>query len=793
MKYLVPTLIAAAFAVPVLACIPGPSPSVIVHCHEDHVLRLPATMFLQDLAHLLQVPLPARGAEVKPEGWEPTLEAEQIDLNAALDGSRPYEIVERSDRPFILRLLMGPATRRHTLAKQEVIERYISMRRSMKLAIDGRSAETRFFKEEWMSRSPEPEPWSDRYVKGPSPSVGTYVPDTQLLSLLPDEFRLYFEGANAYRSRNYPGAIATWNTLLALPAAERQYRSTWAEFMLGKVYLETDPAAALAHFENTRSLAADGFHDSLDLAPSSLGWQALAECRIGDYAAAARHYLEQIQAGDQQQQLTATLSLRYVARMALEADRLPPDQLGDPVVQAIMAAAITSDPWRENRFAKWLRHLEAQDIVPLPEVAGHLAWGAYRAGDIEIARKWIVFANNGCPYGTWVKAKLALYDGDLELAQAYLEEVRRARADLEWVLLTNDNYDYGFWMPEQLSAELGAVYLAQGEFAPALESCIEGDIYGDMTYIAEEVMTTEELAEFLTRADVDSLQAPFYRHLSKRIGTAREQLQTILGKRYVRNHNIESAIRTLDQNRARMAREYFTDLVAALDEAPPPEARAQAFIRAGKRLYADGRQFFGATADARASVFSCRLGLVESPWDYRRRHSEDYPPPLQYPPPHAILKATQEEIDRVAAHHVVPLVRDHYEFIAADHMWHAAQLLPDNDPLLAEALFWGGTYIKNRDPKAADKFYKALVNRCWNLPIGAAADLKRWFPEEKKFPPLMANTGQLATAPAEASPLGAWLYSEFGPGLYRKALTVKHLGLDAVASTMNTEPEGPKE
>jgi hypothetical protein len=40
-----------------------------------------------------------------------------------------------------------------------------------------------------------------------------------------------------------------------------------------------------------------------------------------------------------------------------------------------------------------------------------------------------------------------------------------------------------------------------------------------------------------------------------------------------------------------------------------------------------------------------------------------------------------------------------------------------------------GSWLKSRDPKAADKFYKALVWRCRRTVLGKAADLKRWFPE----------------------------------------------------------------
>jgi hypothetical protein len=40
-----------------------------------------------------------------------------------------------------------------------------------------------------------------------------------------------------------------------------------------------------------------------------------------------------------------------------------------------------------------------------------------------------------------------------------------------------------------------------------------------------------------------------------------------------------------------------------------------------------------------------------------------------------------------------------------------------------------GSWLKHRDPKGADKFYKALVRRCRRTALGTAADLNRWCPE----------------------------------------------------------------
>ena len=93
-----------------------------------------------------------------------------------------------------------------------------------------------------------------------------------------------------------------------------------------------------------------------------------------------------------------------------------------------------------------------------------------------------------------------------------------------------------------------------------------------------------------------------------------------------------------------------------------------------------------------------------------------------------VLSASDGEKERVRQHKVTPDKRFHYRYTASDLMWECAQLLPDNDPLLASALYLGGDWHRNRDSEYADKFYQALVRRCAKLPIGQQADQKRWFP-----------------------------------------------------------------
>ena len=90
--------------------------------------------------------------------------------------------------------------------------------------------------------------------------------------------------------------------------------------------------------------------------------------------------------------------------------------------------------------------------------------------------------------------------------------------------------------------------------------------------------------------------------------------------------------------------------------------------------------------------------------------------------------AGADEIARASSRQVDPEKRFHYRWQAAALAWEAAQLMPDNSDDTARVLCTAGTWLKDRDPQAADKFYKALVRRCRKTAIGNQADKMRWFP-----------------------------------------------------------------
>jgi len=91
------------------------------------------------------------------------------------------------------------------------------------------------------------------------------------------------------------------------------------------------------------------------------------------------------------------------------------------------------------------------------------------------------------------------------------------------------------------------------------------------------------------------------------------------------------------------------------------------------------------------------------------------------------IPATAEEKKRIEKSRPHPAHRFHYRWVAAALAWKAAGLMPDGSEELADVLSTGGSWIKDRDEKGADKFIQAIERRCPKTTIGRATLKKHWF------------------------------------------------------------------
>jgi hypothetical protein len=573
---------------------------------------------------------------------------------------------------------------------------------------------------------------------GPPPEFTEFAP----VEGLPGEFNDYFEGAVAWHNpalANKGLAREAWERLLERPAAERKFKSTWAAFMLGKSWEDEDPDKAAELFQQVRELAKRGFADSLGLAAASLGLEARIRFHEGDYAQAIRLYLEQFATGDS----TAGNSLRMVAADALEDAEVLHDLARDPQSQRVITAYLISKSWPSWRMeseenpnqpdATTTRWLDAVEAAGLSDVdsAEKLALAAYRAGDCDAAQRWIKRAP-GSAVADWLQAKLFLRAGKVSQAAALLAKVSRSlplesrgtnvSTTFAENLFVVVNAEYRDHIPvgHQALAELGTVRLARREFTEALDALLRSGYWMDAAYVAERVLTADELKTYVDREWPPGLASP---------ATEDQERAEVQCSDKVLGQNIRYLLgrRLTRLNRGFEARDYFPAewqppfdaltqaLDAGWDESQPTNARAAALFTAAFIARTNGMELLGTEV---APDWHIHGGNFEEGISASLRPTEET----------SVLRASPEELRRAASHKADPETRFHYRYQAAFLAWEAAKLMSNNSDETARVLCIAGSWIKNRDPETADIFYKSLVRRCRKTAIGDLADRKRWFP-----------------------------------------------------------------
>ena len=243
---------------------------------------------------------------------------------------------------------------------------------------------------------------------------------TALPDAIPAPYRLYLEGLIAHHRGDKKRAKQAWQDVLALPGPQRQARSVWATYMLGRTTLDDDPAGAIVMMQQVRTLAAEGANDALGLATASLGWEALAHLRQGRTIEAITLYAEQHSAGDP----TAIPSLRRAIAALRDAEdaALLQRAAADPLVRRLVTSHVLESnrayrfgDGRERAPDAWLAALDAIPAAPLPD-ADRIAWAMYQSGRFDTAERWLRHADPTSTITLWIRAKLQLRNGDLAAA-----------------------------------------------------------------------------------------------------------------------------------------------------------------------------------------------------------------------------------------------------------------------------------------------------------------------------------------------------------------------------------------
>ena len=600
--------------------------------------------------------------------------------------------------------------------------------------------------------------------------------DDKLPDETPGEFADYHKGAFAYKTKHPDEGRTAWETLLARPAAERKYRSTWAAYMLGRSALDEhqfDKAAG--YFQQTRKLAQNGFVDSLGLAAESYGWEARCALETGHPESSARLYLTQLATGDP----SAVVSLKWfipdwgktvkgdenakpgVSTDATEAPVVPgpatdtprgakalADAARSPLLRRLVCAHIlaTATPVdsESNEYlqpaergasqAKWLAALDMAGVNDTPD-AEYIAWVAYSAGKYPDAKRWLAKCPGTSAAALWLKAKFALRDGKLADGTKLLSQALHnfpAHDQLE-NSMTLDIYRAP---ADTAQGELGVLRLAQADFIQALDAFIAAGFWNDAAYIAERCLTKDELLNY-TRShhftntkparqpDGGDMDHPF----------SPKRFCDLVARRLVREDDYQTAKEFFAPEMIPVLDDYTTSLAKGGDTSKSKQEQARALFHAAWIARYQGMELMGTEVgpdntaaggdfnegDLAMARLTGKQPVIED-MDQDAESTAAANKPLTF-----TLPVTKLEQERLQATKLVVERRFHYRHVAAGLVWKAAGLLPDNAPETADILNAAGNWLKQKHEKQARRFFLALKTRCPNTEIGKAALAKHWF------------------------------------------------------------------
>lgn len=516
---------------------------------------------------------------------------------------------------------------------------------------------------------------------------------------IPEEFRLYLEGARAFYLKNMEKAAIHWEAVLALPENQRRHQSVASAYML---------ARSSGEYELVRRLAHAGFDDPLGLAAASYGWEAQRELHFGDKTKAIDGYLKQWATGygNAPQSLEAAAKAVFIDPTEETFQSL----VAKPESRAVLTAYVLTR--RENENTRRYRDRLLQALPGAGELtvrdAGRFALLEYQQNQLDSARAWLDRADPKDALALWVRGKLLLRDGKIDEGRILIETLTQ--------LMSVQGEDWRRLDTRRAWVELGLLYLREARFAKAAEAFRAAESWPDCAYVLERLLTVDDSVAWVQNMGLPKVQTMGYKILNPR---------DLVARRLMRAGRFEEAMKFFGKENLKAAQKYVMSLKKAEDVMLDATLRARHTWTAARVMRDQGMEIFGTELSPDYTWFGGRFQL-EDLFKMRKAQQERGVP--------LINRATQKEIERGRDSAVKPEKRFHYRYLAADLAEQAADFLPKDDPDAARIYCIAGGWLKIRDPEAADRFFKLLVLRCPNTYLGKVANEINWFPNLEIIP-----------------------------------------------------------
>ncbi|NBV78570.1 MAG: hypothetical protein EBR62_01715 [Verrucomicrobia bacterium] len=530
-------------------------------------------------------------------------------------------------------------------------------------------------------------------------------------------------------------------------------------------------APAIAHLD----LAADGWLAHTYLYGTSLESAYDPEDPGVDAARALRMYVQLYRQGDP----TARESIEQVLRAVLASGELSP-LVQDPLHRKLATAYLCSARQLAQNglggeaselnadITAWLNALRTAK-VDLGEDAVRLAALQYRLGQWDACAVTLQSAPAGDATAQLLAARLRVRTGDLVGASQLLRPLAARKIkprppssepeyefrgppyfsfhgidySYEFIELgvpdytskaflwsEYDTYTYDFTHPDgavsRARVELAVLELHYGHYAAAMNLFYNEGMWEDGDYIAECVLTTDELKVAVDRSWKNKRGGAKSGSVHDYGMSAPEHVRALLGRRLFRDGRWAEAVPYLTDEHQKSLREFIAWMQVAQDPKRPAKARADAYWKAALNVRASGEDYL-----------FCELGLEWTSADKRHWYDPRGLPVQRIRPivdePESLLAApSDDEVRRVeawAAKHLAPNGRIYRDASYEAHRLclEAVKLLPDDDLAGAQILEYAGNLLKYRDPPAAQPAYRELATRFRGTPLGAAARKQHWF------------------------------------------------------------------
>jgi hypothetical protein len=535
--------------------------------------------------------------------------------------------------------------------------------------------------------------------------------------LAPELFE-YTLGAIAFRHHDHAGAIAHFQSVLAIAPPQRSRRGLWALYMLGRAKAAGgDTVGAAAAFETVRERerAASGAGDPLGLAIASFGEQARIEWRAGAVATAVKLYSQQAAYGSQ----GGAASLLFVSRSVLAHRDLLDKALDDPLSQRMLAAYLftrsgefaqdwplagtssddsrSSDASKEAGARKSPTSMDVEGFLAAVERHGldrfegadRLAAGAYNAGHYPLAAR--LAAKSDSALAAWVRAKLALRAGDATGAQReYAKAAKDFPVDEAW---GGDPVFETVGSPRcRVESERGLLALARNDYVEAMARLYAGssEYWPDAAYVAERVLTMDELKDFVD-SNVPAPKSAAPKKDEEARASPAAQIRGLLARRLMRAGRDSQALAYFDDTAVRTRAQALID-ARKDDHAWTSVARAAALFQQAQIVREDGMELFG----TELAPDNAEWGGGYPAMDLPSTNGKDF--------------VGGGEAARVAASAAQPDARFHYRYVAANMAERAAGLVPARSQAYAAMMCQSTHWMLDTDAASATRIYRRYLH-----------------------------------------------------------------------------------